>query len=184
MKKRQISSADLVVLCLLVEQPRHGYGLVVELYRRDVEDWAPISKPQVYYSINKLAKMKLIEVATDTGEALGPERDLYRVNTTGKRAIVEALNESDWATKRPPPPFLTWLALSIHLPTKAKKQMVQTRRDFLEKEIAREQNTLKEFDQESGVMATTGRLMVSLTIEHFQAELKWLKQVERELLKD
>ena len=47
---------DLVVLGLLSEGPMHGYEIVAELERREVKDWAGISRPQVYYSLDKLAK--------------------------------------------------------------------------------------------------------------------------------
>ena len=47
---------DLVVLCLLAERPMHGYELNQELERREVRDWAGISRPQVYYSLKKLAR--------------------------------------------------------------------------------------------------------------------------------
>lgn len=43
----------------------HGYQLVSELESRDVQDWAAISRPQVYYSLNKLLKQKFVGVAKD-----------------------------------------------------------------------------------------------------------------------
>jgi DNA-binding PadR family transcriptional regulator len=43
----------------------HGYELVGELLRRDVDDWAAVSRPHVYYSIKKLAKLDLIRPAKD-----------------------------------------------------------------------------------------------------------------------
>src|SRR5690242_8214246 len=50
-KATAVTLADLVVLSLLCEGPRHGYELWAELERRQVEKWASISKPQVYYSL-------------------------------------------------------------------------------------------------------------------------------------
>ena len=34
----------------------HGYQANLELERREVQDWAGISRPQVYYSLEKLAR--------------------------------------------------------------------------------------------------------------------------------
>ncbi|MDB4889201.1 MAG: hypothetical protein JWL61_1056, partial [Gemmatimonadetes bacterium] len=48
-KANALTVADLVVLSMLAERAMHGYELWAELERRQVHDWASISKPQVYY---------------------------------------------------------------------------------------------------------------------------------------
>ncbi len=181
-KKPKPTLADLVVLSLLCEQPMHGYQLVSELERRDVEDWAEISRPQVYYSLNKLAKLKLIDEFRETGDSLGPERTKFAVNGRGRTALEEGLSNTKWATQRPPPPFLTWMALSGHLNKSALRKVMRERRRFLEEQIERERKTLKEFEHESGAMTVVGRLMVDLCIQTFETELKWLDRVEHEML--
>ena len=41
----------------------HGYEANQELQRRQVEDWAGISRPQVYYSLEKLNRLLLVHAA-------------------------------------------------------------------------------------------------------------------------
>ena len=43
-----LTTPDLVVLAMLAEESMHGYQLNNELERRDVKDWAGISRPQVF----------------------------------------------------------------------------------------------------------------------------------------
>ncbi|MFI5107117.1 MAG: hypothetical protein ACHP79_19505, partial [Terriglobales bacterium] len=62
-RKRELTVPDLVLLSLLAEQPMHGYQANLELERRQVEDWAGISRPQVYYSLEKLARLGLVSDA-------------------------------------------------------------------------------------------------------------------------
>lgn len=183
MKKPILSSADLVVLSLLAEGPMHGYGIVAELDRRDVKDWAEISRPQVYYSLKKLSKLYFIASAKNSEDALGPEREIYKINKSGVSAMNDALSKSLWAEHRPPPPFLTWMALSSHLSPERTKKVIEARRKFLAKELERELTTLQEFGEASDKMMVAGRLMVSLTVEHFRTELKWLEKVLYELPK-
>lgn len=183
MKKTAVSAADLVVLSLLAEVPMHGYRIVAELDRRDVNDWAEISRPQVYYSLKKLKKLNFIVAVADFSEALGPEREMYRISKSGINAMNTALATFSWAEQRPPPPFLTWMALSTHLSSTATEKIIEKRHQFLTKELAKETKTLREFKNASDKMVVAGRLMVSLTIEHFRAELKWLELVRRELPK-
>jgi len=46
-EEARLTTADLVLLSLLVERPMHGYQANAELVRREVQDWAGISRPQV-----------------------------------------------------------------------------------------------------------------------------------------
>ncbi|MEP7327056.1 MAG: PadR family transcriptional regulator, partial [Gemmatimonadota bacterium] len=107
-----LTTPDLVVLTLLSERPMHGYELNAELERRDVRDWAGISRPQVYYSINKLADLGLLEAVESSTPATGPDRRIYRPTSLGQRGLADTLERTEWATQRPPPPFLTWLAMA------------------------------------------------------------------------
>ena len=54
-KKSSLTTPDLVLLSLLAERAMHGYEANLELERRCIRDWAAISRPQVYYSLEKLA---------------------------------------------------------------------------------------------------------------------------------
>ena len=181
--KFTVSSADLVVLSLLAEEPMHGYRIVSELERRDAKDWAEISRPQVYYSLKKLSKLKFITTVTNIRNALGPEREIYKVSKSGMQAMNDTLCKNSWAEQRPPPPFLTWMALSSHVSPSETIKVIEARQKYLSKELDRELETLKEFGNASDKMMTAGRLMVSLTVEQFRAELKWLEKVWRELPK-
>lgn len=181
--KRKLSASDLVVLSLLAEEPMHGYWIVHELQRRDAKDWVEISRPQVYYSLKKLLQLHFISISPDLGETMGPEREIYQINAAGMAAMDTALGTTLWAEQRPPPPFLTWMALSSHVSSEVTKAVIKARQQFLMKELVREQKTLTEFGENNDKMITSGRLMVVLTIEQFKLELKWLEQVRRELPK-
>ncbi len=182
MKTKSLTLPDLVVLSVLSEEPMHGYQLVSTLEERDVHDWAEISRPQVYYSIKKLQELKMIEEAKDSDPLLGPDRTKFRVNEKGFESLAENLSKETWATQRPPPPFLTWMALSSHLTKPALRKIIESRRSFLENELKREKATLKSFDGGSGAMHVAGRLMVDFTVQSFELELRWLDRVENGLL--
>lgn len=183
-----LTPADLVVLSVLTERPMHGYELNRVLESRDVQDWAGVSRPQVYYSLKKLAALGYItEVSPRRGKAAadtvsqGPERSTYASSAAGRRALATALAREDWATQRPPPPFLTWMALSTHASRDVVRRQLERRRAFLEAQIAREKETLESIRADTGEMVQVGALMVTLAIRHFEAELSWLSEVEREL---
>ena len=180
-RSAEITTPDLVVLALLTERPRHGYDVHAELERRDVRDWAEISKPQVYYSLRKLAERDLIRPAQGPPGA-GPERQVWQLVEAGRRALQAGLAREDWACRRPPPPVLTWLALSPQAPAGAGARVVARRRAFLRDELARERATAaSRAAAAEGPGVRAARLMVALTVRQFAVELAWLDEVEAAL---
>ena len=180
-KEAQLTTADLVLLSLLAERPMHGYQANAELVRREVQDWAGISRPQVYYSLEKLARLGMLRVAADKKEAEGPERAVYAVTARGTEALADALERKDWTTGRTRPAFLTWMALSWQARRGVFARQLHARREFLEKELAREKETLESVLKEVGHRYHEAVWMVSLMIAEFETELKWLAEVEREM---
>src|SRR5437879_13496063 len=111
-RKLALTTPDMVLLSLLAERPMHGYHANLELERREIRDWAGISRPQVYYSLEKLARAGLIRSLETEEPAAGPERSTFEKTAKGRAALADALELADWTTQREHPPFLTWMALS------------------------------------------------------------------------
>ena len=179
--QRELTTPDLVLLSLLAEKPMHGYQANLELERRQVRDWAGISRPQVYYSLEKLSRRGLLDAVESDEPAAGPERRVYRTTESGRRALADALAREAWATGRDRPAFLTWLALSWQASRRVVGQQVRRRQRFLAAEVAREQATLRAIFAEVGHPYHEAVWAVSLTIAQFQTELRWLRKLAREL---
>ena len=176
------TTPDLVVLSLLAEKPRHGYEVNQELEWRDVRDWAEISRPQVYYSLAKLARNGMIHPVESEGGAQGPERQCYAISPAGRAALKKALKRPEWSEQRPPPPFLTWLALAAHAEPATVAEQLGRRRRYLQAELERERKTLAEFEGHAGGFpGDAAWLMVSLTVRSFETELAWLEEAQRRL---
>ncbi len=180
-KKLGLTTPDLVLLSLLAERPMHGYQAYAELVRREIKDWAGISRPQVYYSLEKLARAEMIRSLETDEPALGPERSSFETTAKGKAALADALEREDWTTQKDRPPFLTWVALSWQARPGVVKRQIAQRREFLEKEVAKEKEVLRSILQEVAHPYHEAVWMVSLMIEQFKVELRWLDRVEREL---
>lgn len=179
-KRARLTTPDLVLLSLLAERPMHGYQANLELERREIRDWAGISRPQVYYSLEKLARLGLIRAAQDQDPATGPERSVFATTTKGRHALSTALEDCEWTTQRERPPFLTWLALSWQAGPDTFRRQLYRRREFLESELTREQETLRAVLAEVGHRFHEAVWMISLMIDQFRTELRWLQKLERE----
>jgi len=179
--RARLTTPDLVLLSLLAERGMHGYQANLELERREVRDWAGISRPQVYYSLEKLAKRELIKILESEDAAAGPERTTYETTTKGQNALAAALENKDWAVQRERPAFLTWMALSWQARSGIFEKQLQRRRAFLEAEIAREKKTLREIHVEVGHPYHEAVWMVKLMISGLQNELRWLARLKKEM---
>jgi DNA-binding PadR family transcriptional regulator len=179
--KLPVTTPDLVLLSLLAERPMHGYQANLELERREIRDWANLSRPLVYYSLEKLARRGLIRAAETKEPAGGPERSTFETTAKGKASLAAALEREEWTTQRERPPFLTWLALSWQARANVVRLQLRRREEFLERELAREKETLESILKEVGHPYHEAVWMVSLMIEQFETERKWLKRVQREM---
>ena len=182
-KSLALTTPDLVLLSLLAERPMHGYQANAELVRREIRDWAGISRPQVYYSLEKLARAGMIRSLNTSEPAAGPERSSFETSAKGRAALADALEREDWTTQRDRPPFLTWVALSWLARPGVLQLQLRRRQNFLERELTRENEVLRSILEEVGHPYHEAVWMVSLTIEQFKTELRWLKRMAREVKK-
>jgi DNA-binding PadR family transcriptional regulator len=75
-------------------------------------DWVPVSRPQIYYSLDKLTKLRLIRTLADDSPSAGPERRVFETTALGRDRLADALEGKHWVIDRVHQPFLIWLALS------------------------------------------------------------------------
>ena len=79
------SDADIVVLSLLAEQPRHGYDLDRVIEQRGYRQWTSLAFSSVYYLLKRLSERGLLE----PDEGSQGRRTVFRVTRTGRRELGE-----------------------------------------------------------------------------------------------
>ena len=173
---RSLTLADIVVLSMLAERPMHGYEVWAELERREVQEWASISKPQIYYSLRKLEGASHIEEEATDDPALGPDRRIFRPTMAGRRALADALARADWATQEIPSPFVTWLVLSWQARPRDVVAQVARRRTFVEDKLVFERAALEDVIKETSP-SSDAAMVVRLAIAQHEVELNWLDEV-------
>lgn len=180
-RRLALTTPDLVLLSLLAERPMHGYQANLELERREIRDWANLSRPQVYYSLEKLARAGMIQFSETDEPAAGPERSTYETTAKGRAALADTLEQEGWTTQRDHPAFLTWMALSWQARPGIFMKQLKRRRKFLLKELKREEKTLRSIYDEVGHKYHEAIWMVGLMMDQLRTEVRWTRQLEREL---
>jgi DNA-binding PadR family transcriptional regulator len=105
-----ITDAELLVLGLVAEMPRHGYQLDRVIEERGMREWTPIGFSSIYFVLGKLERRGLVMA----DEATGPKaRKVFRVTEVGRKALAE---ESLAALRRVTPSYGSVLLGMAHWP--------------------------------------------------------------------
>ena len=175
----RLTIPDLVILSLLAERPMHGYEVNATLEDRKIRDWAPVSRPQIYYSLDKLTKLKLIRVRSQDSGSAGPERRVMETTAQGRERLADALEGSSWVNQTVHQPFLIWLALSWQARPRTFRKQLNKRKTLLEERLTEERATLADVLTEVGHPYHEAVWMLELTIEQLEGELHWLQRILR-----
>jgi DNA-binding PadR family transcriptional regulator len=173
----RLTIPDLVILSLLAERAMHGYEVNATLEERNIRDWAPVSRPQIYYSLDKLLALGLIRVMSDEAPAAGPERRVFETTPDGLDRLADALERPNWATDTAYQPFLIWLALSWKARGDTFKEQLNARKKYLEAVLEEERATLADVLEEVGHPWHEAVWMIELKIEQTEVELRWLEKI-------
>ena len=83
------SDADIVLLSLLAEQPRHGYDLDRVIEQRGYRQWTSLAFSSVYYLLKRLSERGLLE----PDEGSQGRRTVFRLTEAGRRELRQAADE-------------------------------------------------------------------------------------------
>ena len=158
----------------------HGYEVNATLEDRKIREWAPVSRPQIYYSLDKLTRLGLIRVGADESPATGPERRVFETTATGRDRLADALESKHWVNNRVHQPFLIWLALSWQARPRAFRKQLTDRKTFLEERLSQERATLDDVLDEVGHPYHEAVWMLQLMIEQTESEKRWVNRLLEE----
>jgi len=83
----ELTDAELTVLGLVGETPRHGYELARVIQARGVRDWTALGSSSIYYVLERLAARGLVEAVAP---ATGPKaRVTYRATPAGLALLAD-----------------------------------------------------------------------------------------------
>jgi DNA-binding PadR family transcriptional regulator len=173
----RLTISDLVILSLLAERPMHGYEVNATLEDRKIRDWAPVSRPQIYYSLDKLTKLKLIRVTNTDSPSAGPERRVLETTALGREQLADALEATHWVRHRVHQPFLIWLALSWQARPRTFRKQLISRKNLLAEQLEEERATLADVISEVGHPYHEAVWMLQLVIEQKKTELRWVERI-------
>jgi DNA-binding PadR family transcriptional regulator len=111
-EESSLSLAEWLVLCLICEQPRHGFALARLLgYEGDIGRVWRVPKPVVYRGLQRLELLGLVATAARQLSSQGPVRSLVDATDAGRAAAADWLRRPVGHTRDVRSELLVKLAL-------------------------------------------------------------------------
>lgn len=163
-----LTDAELTVLGLVVERPRHGYELDEVVAERGMRAWTALGFSSIYYVLGKLRDRGLVaEVAGERAHAKA--KKAYTATDAGRRACAAAA-EAAIAELRPVhPPVLVGLANSPAIPPERLKAALAGRAEAVSERLAEVRRAA-----EAGGPPFV-RAIFDYSIKQLEAEAEWLE---------
>jgi DNA-binding PadR family transcriptional regulator len=120
-----ISNAELALLSLIVEQPRHAYEIEQVIEDRNMRFWTEIGFSSIYRVLSKLEENGLLTGQLQPPDGRGPARKVYHPTLAGKEAWQQAALHNLAKPDRKYSSFLLGLDNLAALPPKEVQEAVQ-----------------------------------------------------------
>jgi hypothetical protein len=172
-----MTNAELAILSLVAEAPRHGYELEQLIDSRGMRDWTEIGFSSIYYLLNKLEKQGLVASQLQTAEGKGPERKVFAATAQGRAAHQVASLAALSQPQKPPMPFLLGLASFPMLPPAQVLASVIAYRDALVQNLI----DVEAKAQAPGLIPPFVTAMFNYSTHRIQAEIAWFNQFIQDL---
>ena len=78
------TNAEIAILSLIAESPRHGYEIEQVIEQRGMRDWTEVGFSSIYYLLKKLEGGGFIEARLEKPSGRGPARKVYHVTQAGR----------------------------------------------------------------------------------------------------
>ncbi len=105
-----MTNAELAILTLISEQPRHGYQIEQVIEERGMREWTEVGFSSIYYLLRKLEKDGLIKGRAERQAGQGPPRVVYELTKAGRKAVRGGVLEALSVPERCYPPLQLGLA--------------------------------------------------------------------------
>ena len=104
-----MTNAELAILGLVAEAPRHGYEIEQLIENRGMRNWTEVGFSSIYYILGKLQVRGWIGSQRQPAAGRGPARKVYSIQPKGRTAWRQATLAS-MSTPEPNSSFLLGLA--------------------------------------------------------------------------
>ena len=166
----KLTPAELTLLGLIVEKPRHGYDLDKLIERRGIRQWTDIGFSSIYYVLAKLERQGLIRADDDRTSA--KSRRVFHATPEGRQAASDQAVAFIADLQAVPHPVLVGLA-NLSLMADGDYD------DALHRRLAQVRTRItavRDAEQSQAPLPRPAREVFSYSLSLLEAERSWLAE--------
>ncbi|TWT44328.1 Transcriptional regulator PadR-like family protein [Phycisphaerae bacterium RAS1] len=179
---KALTDAELLLLGLAAEMPRHGYQLDQVIRQRGMREWTQIGFSSIYFVLGKLQKLRLVAAKKSAAVKAGKQaeksrsgtktRKVYSVTPAGRRALAA---QTIAALRDVRPAYASVLLGMINWPALRREQALdalQARSKTVEAEVAR----LRAIQVERQPLPDYVEALFDYSLGQLRAEAEWVSR--------
>ncbi|MGW4501052.1 PadR family transcriptional regulator [Micromonospora sp. NPDC004336] len=164
----ELTSAELTVLGLIVERPRHGYDLEQVIEQRGIRQWSDVGFSSIYYLLAKLEKRGLVHVPE--APAAAKSRRVFHPTAEGREAAARTALALIEEPRPIPHPLLVGIANLSLLSERDYAGALRTRLARVEARI----ESVRAAQRTQSPLPRPAREVFSYSLSLLEAERQWL----------
>jgi DNA-binding PadR family transcriptional regulator len=165
------TNAELAILSLVGERPRHGYEIEQVIEERGMRDWTEIGFSSIYYLLKKLEQEGLVEGHLEEAER-GPARKVYRPTPAGWKTLRAGLLEALSTPQHAYPPLQLGLANLPGIPPAEAAAALRRYRDAL----TTNRDEVKAKWESQSPLPYFVEAMFDYSVTMIEAEMEWTEK--------
>jgi DNA-binding PadR family transcriptional regulator len=178
-----MTNAELAILSLVAEQPRHGYEIEQVIEERGMREWTEVGFSSIYYLLKKLERDELVKGRLEEAER-GPARKVYCITQAGREAQRAGVLKALSVPWRGHPPLMLGIA---NIPAITPAETIVALQKYRDELTARLEQVQAKWESQRPLPYFVSALFdYSMTVG--EAELVWvekfIKQVEEKNAQD
>jgi DNA-binding PadR family transcriptional regulator len=171
-----MTNAELAILSLVAEKPRHGYEIEQVIEGRGMREWTEVGFSSIYYLLKKLEKDGLAEGQLEQAER-GPARKVYRPTPAGWEALHDGVIE---ALSVPQPCYSPLQLGMANLPGIPPDEAIAALEQYREALIARREHVQARWDAQKPLPYFVDA-MFDHSITMAETEIMWIEQLIKQV---
>ena len=173
-----MTNAELVILSLVSEQPRHGYQIEQVIEEREMREWTELGFSSIYYLLNKLEDQGLITGELVKVSGRGPARKVYTITEIGLETCQDGIHA---ALSEPPRPESMFLLGMSNLPSVPSGGAISALRNYAATLSERQEHLQARLIGGRDYLPFHVEAMFDFSLTMIQAELAWIENFINEL---
>jgi DNA-binding PadR family transcriptional regulator len=172
-----MTNAELAILSLIVETPRHGYEIEQVIEERGMREWTEVGFSSIYYILKKLAGQGWVHSHVEVEGGRGPARKVYQVTKEGLDAWRQATLE---ALSSPGSGSMFFLMGLSNLPGIPRQQAIAALREHCA-HLAERRDRIRARAQEQAPLPYFVEAMFEFSLALIEAQLGWVERFTQRL---